>query len=160
MCCRGSLLIQGRPWWFLSSHSDWERCLSSGAKQMTLLSPGGEEWRCRELPARQLHLYFSIMLGQLLVLETISRHVKDKKMIRTHGHELTQGEVIFYQPDDFLQLSDCLGRGEQWVSLKYPQRNQKSWARWSGREKDGKLSECWPRACLSVTWALGERQLL
>lgn len=55
------------------------------------------------------------MMGQLLALETISRHAKDKKGIRSH--ELTQGQVMFAQPNDFLQLSDWLGRGEQWVSL-------------------------------------------
>lgn len=77
------------------------------------------------------------MMEQLLALEIISRHVKDMKGIMSHEHELTQGEVMFDQSDDFQQLSDLLGEGRAVGFHKYQKRNRKLRAEWGGTELGG-----------------------
>lgn len=168
MCCTcgcwGSLMIPiwGHPWLSLNNHSDWERCLSRGAKQMTLLSPG------RAGMKMQGTISWSASPRSLSDdgttarpgnhFQTCERQEGDKESrawIKTGG-----GHVW---PIWWLSTAEWLaweGKGKQWVSLKSPQGNQKLWAGWGGSEIDGKLSECWPRGCWSVTSILGGGQLL
>lgn len=48
-----------------------------------------------------------------LILETISRHMKDKKIIRSSQHEFNKGEVMLDQCNKLLQSGQL--RREQWI---------------------------------------------
>ncbi|KAK4829848.1 LOW QUALITY PROTEIN: hypothetical protein QYF61_007119 [Mycteria americana] len=55
-----------------------------------------------------------------LILETISRHLKDKKIIRSSQHEFTKEKSCLTNPISFLQWKDCLAEGKA-VDIVYPE---------------------------------------
>ena len=45
-----------------------------------------------------------------LILETIFRHMKDKKVTGSSQHDFTKGKVMLEQPDNLQRLNGWLGR--------------------------------------------------
>ncbi|GAB0180050.1 mitochondrial enolase superfamily member 1 [Grus japonensis] len=84
--------LQGHSQFLLSDHGNCEKCLRNEEKKTTSVFKKGE----REDPGNYKPV--TLIPGKVmkqLILETISRHMKDKKMIRSSQHGFAEGNSHF-----------------------------------------------------------------
>lgn len=78
---------------------------------MTLLSPGRAGMKMQGTTSQSASPQSLSGDGTTASPGNYFQICEGKEGVRSHEHELTQRQVMFDQPDDFLQLSVCLGRG-------------------------------------------------
>lgn len=90
--CKGSwqVSLQGHSQESSLKYNAWEKCLKTAGKKMSLLSSRRVSRRTQVM-ADQSASPWSGNMREKLTLETVSMHMKDKKIVRRRLHGFTRG---------------------------------------------------------------------
>lgn len=94
---RSQSVLSEKSWWLRKVPDSWK-------KINIITSPSIQKGRSRELLVRSTSVSGKIM--EYILLDSISKHMKDKNVIRSRRHQNTKG-IVLHQLDCLLWWNDC-----------------------------------------------------